>query len=102
MDTGEAVPLALIEFFKKLNPQLSETVHLKPEKNFGILSENMTAEKWNEIAGYFAENIERFQECDGIIVAHGTDTLAYTTSLFSVLLKGFKIPVILYIMLFFV
>lgn len=94
MDTGEAAPLALIEFFKALNPQLSETVHLKPEKNFGILSENMTAEKWNEIAGYFAENIERFQECDGIIVAHGTDTLAYTTSLFSVLLKGFKIPVI--------
>jgi len=51
MDTGEAAPLALIEFFKALNPQLSETVHLKPEKNFGILSENMTAEKWNEMNG---------------------------------------------------
>ena len=94
MDTGETAPMALIEFFKELNPRLSNSVHIDTEKNFGILSENMTADKWNEIGRYFVENIERFQECDGIIVAHGTDTLAYTTSLFSVLLKGFKIPVI--------
>ncbi len=94
MDTGDKAPMALIEFFKEFNPQLSESVHIDIEKNFGILSENMTADKWNEIAGYFAENIEKFHECDGIIVAHGTDALAYTTSLFSVLLKGFKIPVV--------
>lgn len=94
MSTGTAAPMALIEFFRKENPQLSGLVQIDTGKNLGILSENMTVDKWNEIAGYFAENIEKFQSYDGVVIAHGTDTLAYTTSLFSVLLKGFLVPMI--------
>ncbi|MBQ9940602.1 MAG: asparaginase [Clostridia bacterium] len=56
-----------------------------------ILSENMTASSWNKILSDFKKI--NFDLYCGIIVLHGTDTLAYTSSLFSLLLAGCKIPV---------
>ncbi len=58
-----------------------------------ILSENMTVSHWNVL-------LDEFRTCDfsaydGIIVLHGTDTLAYTASLLSLVLSGLKIPVLL-------
>ena len=36
-----------------------------------------------------------FSKYDGVIILHGTDTLAYTASLLSILLAGISIPVFL-------
>lgn len=59
----------------------------------GILSENMTIRDWNTILDEFRNT--NFEEYDGIIVAHGTDTLAYTTSMLSMMLSGISIPVVM-------
>ncbi|MBR5586463.1 MAG: asparaginase [Clostridia bacterium] len=91
--TGEATA-ALTELYKANNPDYIGRLSFESGKSFGILSENMTAEKWTDIATYFLENLAGFSSYDGIIVAHGTDTLAFTTSLFSILLNGFDTPVI--------
>lgn len=64
-------------------------------KFFGILSENMTVECWNKIIDYLKETLPTLSGFDGIIIAHGTDTLAYTSALLSVILKGFSLPVFL-------
>ena len=64
-------------------------------KFFGILSENMTIDNWNIIADYLKETLPTLSDFDGVIIAHGTDTLAYTSALLSVLLKGFSLPVFL-------
>lgn len=93
MDTGSEAPAALIDLYKKSDSFCKDDVAIDPDKNFGILSENMTTDKWNEIAGHFLDNLKKFSGYDGIIIAHGTDSLAYTTSLFSFLLKGFNTPV---------
>jgi len=56
------------------------------------LSENMTTEKlW-----CIAEHIRSFDECElsGIIVLHGTDTLAFSTSLFSMMFCDVSVPMI--------
>jgi L-asparaginase len=55
-------------------------------------SSNMTLEHWNLIAKDIAENYENF---DGFIIFHGTDTMAYTASALSFMLEHLNKPVIL-------
>lgn len=69
-------------------------VTIETSRNFGILSENMTIEKWNSLIKYFRDK-ENIKEYDGVIIAHGTDTLAYSSSMFSLVLKDLGIPVFL-------
>ena len=58
-----------------------------------ILSENFTVNKWNELIS-FLKTVD-YNNYKGIIIAHGTDTLAYTSSLLSLILSGIGIPVFL-------
>ncbi len=59
-----------------------------------ILSENMTVGTWNELLGILRRPETR-TDYDGIVILHGTDTLAYTASLLSFLLCGFPVPICL-------
>jgi L-asparaginase len=67
-----------------------DTVSLKTD----ILSENMTTDVWFEILQTFKKKILP-KDYKGVIVLHGTDTLAYTSSFLSMALAGIKIPVIM-------
>lgn len=55
-------------------------------------SSNMTVQEWNRIASDIAQHYEQF---DGFIVFHGTDTMAYTASALSFMLENLGKPVIL-------
>lgn len=94
MSTDPTAAAALIELYKRSESPCKDAVELKPGKNFGILSENMTVEKWNLLIDYFQQILPHSNEYRGIIIAHGTDTLAYTAALFSQLLKGIAIPIV--------
>ena len=59
-----------------------------------ILSENMTMNIWLEIIQIFRTDILT-GNYKGVIILHGTDTLAYTSSFLSMVLSGIKIPVCL-------
>ncbi len=63
-----------------------------PEK-CKTLSENMTCEKLNRII----QNIKQadFEKYCGIILLHGSDTLAYTAALFSFVFSESEIPIML-------
>lgn len=61
-------------------------------KSFDTLSENMTVDIWNAVKSYL--DAAPYDGFDGVIVAHGTDTLAYSASLFSMLYGGIGVPVI--------
>lgn len=54
-------------------------------------SSNMTVSDWNRIANDIAKEYENF---DGFIVFHGTDTMAYTASALSFMLENLAKPVI--------
>ena len=57
-----------------------------------IDSSNMTPSMWVEIA----EKIERhYDDYDGFVVLHGTDTMAYTASALSFMFKNLSKPIIL-------
>lgn len=60
-----------------------------------ILSENMTVGTWSELLAVFRDEALGKGEYDGVIVLHGTDTLAYTASFLSIALAGLSVPVLL-------
>lgn len=55
-------------------------------------SSNIQPEEWQLIARSIYEAREDF---DGIVVTHGTDTMAYTASVLSFMLRGIGLPVVL-------
>ena len=55
-------------------------------------SSNIQPEEWRLIAQNVYEAREGF---DGIVVSHGTDTMAYTASVLSYMVRGIGIPVVL-------
>lgn len=55
-------------------------------------SSNMTLKEWNEIGRVIYEN---YSEYNGFVVLHGTDTMAYTASALSFILRGLDKPVVL-------
>ncbi len=54
-------------------------------------SSNIRPEEWQEIAGHIFRDREGF---DGIVVSHGTDTMAYTASAVTYMLPGIDLPVV--------
>jgi L-asparaginase len=94
MSTDPTAATALIELYEQSDSFCKNQVDLIPGKQFQILSENMTVEKWNELIDYFQQILPTLSDYSGIIIAHGTDTLAYTAALFSQLFKGIDIPVL--------
>ena len=93
---AEATKLILTKNFKKESGSryagdvTFDYVSLKTD----ILSENMTTDVWYEIVEQFRNKILPVNY-KGVIVLHGTDTLAYTSSFLSMALAGINIPVIM-------
>jgi len=55
-------------------------------------SSRMSVKEWNKIGKLVADNYENY---DGFVILHGTDTMAYTASALSFMFKGLKKPVVL-------
>jgi glutamyl-tRNA(Gln) amidotransferase subunit D len=60
---------------------------------FSLYSENITQKHWSQLATAVAEQIT--QGADGVVIAHGTDTMAYTAAALSFALQNLPVPVIL-------
>lgn len=56
-----------------------------------IDSSNLQPHHWCELAGIIQQ---RWQQYDGFVLLHGTDTMAYTASMLSFMLQGIDKPVI--------
>lgn len=74
-------------------PELREIANIKAEQIMEIMSEDMTPDKWVEIARAVAKEISSGSK--GVIVTHGTDTLHYTSAALSFMLKDLSVPVAL-------
>jgi|TARA_R110002126_G_scaffold110918_2_gene248635 L-asparaginase len=55
-------------------------------------SSNLTYEDWNQLAADISHHYDQF---DGFVIFHGTDTMAYTASALSFMLENLSKPVIL-------
>jgi glutamyl-tRNA(Gln) amidotransferase subunit D len=60
---------------------------------FSLFSENLTPHHWTELAK--AISVQIAENVDGVVIAHGTDTMGYTAAALSFALQNPPIPVII-------
>ncbi len=91
--TGAVIPsFSPGELFSAV-PELANVCNLETKIVFEILSENMRPEYWQKLAEEIVK--ETSSGKDGVIVAHGTDTMGFTSAALSFMLKDLSIPVVL-------
>ncbi len=89
---GMLAPALSAEELLSLAPSLRGHFVLDLQTLFSIDSSNMRPTHWVQIAERILEAYDRY---DGFVVAHGTDTMAYTASALSLALSDLGKPVVL-------
>ncbi len=91
--TGSVTPVLTAEELNASIPELAKIANIDAEVIFSEYSENIQPQHWLQIA----KKINEYSKSDyvGIIIAHGTDTMHYTSSFLSFALAGFSIPIVL-------
>ena len=74
-------------------PELADLAKVDTEIVYSIYSENLTQEHWTKLAQTIAERVK--QGAHGIIIPHGTDTMAYTSAALSFALQDLPVPIVL-------
>ena len=82
-------PQDLLQIF----PELQNTANIKSKLIFQIFSEDMEPKHWIILAKEILKEIKN--KINGIIITHGTDTLAYTSAALSFMLQDLNIPILL-------
>ncbi|MDD5623301.1 MAG: asparaginase [Candidatus Peribacteraceae bacterium] len=90
--TGRIEPIESLNEIHRFLPELQREVALKFFSLNNVGSSEVTPQDWKEIA----ETIERlYDDFDGFVVVHGTNTMSYTAAALSFALQGLSKPVIL-------
>ncbi len=73
-------------------PGLHSLARITARDVFSLDSSNIQPEEWQLLAEAI---LGAAGSCQGIVITHGTDTMAYTASALSFMLRGFGLPVVL-------
>ena len=90
--TGAVEPALSAEDLYAAVPELSKIASVETRILYKEFSENLTPKHWNGMTKAIAEEIEK--GVDGIVVSHGTDTMAYSSAALSFALQNIPIPVV--------
>ncbi len=74
-------------------PELADICNLSTEKVFAVFSENMGPKQYISLAIAIGKEIEK--GIDGIIIAHGTDTLHHTAAALTYMVQDSPVPIVL-------
>ncbi|MDY7230509.1 asparaginase [Hyalangium rubrum] len=85
-------PAAFFRTLKQRAPELFHLADIELELFSNLDSSEMQPELWSRMAAHLHRRLPDF---DGAVVTHGTDTLAYTASALSFMLRGLPRPVVL-------
>ena len=92
-ETGAVKPALTADELLEAVPEIGFIARIDAEVVMNILSENMRPAYWSRIVDVVAKHIAKGY--DGIVIAHGTDTMAYTAAALSFALPGLPVPVAL-------
>lgn len=90
--TGAVHPAFTADDLLRATPELLEHANVRGEAILNILSENMKPEYWVKAARSIADEINN--GAYGVVVAHGTDTMHYTSAALSFIMDT-PVPVVL-------
>lgn len=74
-------------------PELGDIARIEAHILYSLFSENLTGKHWTEIAKSVSTHIAA--GVDGVVIAHGTDTMGYTAAALSFALQNLPVPVML-------
>ncbi|MEM2142279.1 MAG: Glu-tRNA(Gln) amidotransferase subunit GatD [Candidatus Thorarchaeota archaeon] len=74
-------------------PEISERVNVRARVVMSELSENIYPSDWTKIANAVVSEIRR--GIDGVVVVHGTDTMAYTSAALAFSVQHSPVPIVL-------
>ena len=91
--TGAVTPALTASDLNDAVPEISKIANVDAQVLFSEYSENLQPEHWIKTA----QKINGLANSDykGIIIAHGTDTMHYSSAFLSFALSGFPIPIVL-------
>ena len=90
--TGAVHPAFTADDLLRATPELLDEANISGKAIMNILSENMKPEFWVQAAQSVADEISG--GADGVVVAHGTDTMHYTAAALSFILET-PVPIVL-------
>ena len=73
-------------------PQIGSDISIDIMELFHIDSTDMTAAHWIKIIDAIRDN---YDTCDGFVICHGTDTMAYTAAVLSYMIQNSEKPIVL-------
>lgn len=91
--TGAVWPATEPEDLAALVPEVFAIADVEPKIVFKMFSEDMQPEHWRQLAEQCAQAFE--DGAQGIVIPHGTDTMAYTASALAFMLPKLPGPVVL-------
>ncbi|MFW9768979.1 MAG: Glu-tRNA(Gln) amidotransferase subunit GatD [Candidatus Thorarchaeota archaeon] len=91
--TGAVNPALTAQDLYDTVPELKNHANVRAKVIMSVLSENIRPPDWSKIAKSVASEIKN--ETDGVVIAHGTDTLAVTSAALSFALQNLPVPVVL-------
>lgn len=90
-DDGKVPQLTSQELLRTV-PEIREICHVDTEQLFQLDSTNIHPDHWKQIAQAIWNH---YEEYDGFVVTHGTDTMAYTAAALSYMLPDSRKPIVL-------
>ena len=91
--TGAVKPALDAADLYSVVPELADLADIEANVLFSLFSENIGPQHWPKIAEFVADQTRK--GADGVVIAHGTDTLGYTAAALSFALTDLPIPVVL-------
>lgn len=90
-DQGTNIPCNDPELLLSIIPELSEIAQIGWFNLFNMDSCMINIQEWNQIA---YKVYELYDEYDGFVIMHGTDTMVYTSTALSYTLKNLNKPIV--------
>jgi glutamyl-tRNA(Gln) amidotransferase subunit D len=91
--TGGVRPALTAGDLYSVVPELANIARIDAQILFSLFSENITPQQWTELAKTIASQVAK--DVDGVVIAHGTDTMGYTAAALSFALQNLPFPVVI-------
>ncbi|MFQ5831874.1 MAG: Glu-tRNA(Gln) amidotransferase subunit GatD [Candidatus Thorarchaeota archaeon] len=91
--TGAVNPALTAQDLYDTVPELRDHANVRAKVLMSVFSEDITPSDWSKIARGVAAEVKK--RADGVVIAHGTDTLGFTSAALSFALQDLPVPVAL-------
>ena len=91
-ETGAVRPALSVEELTEFIPEISDIAVLDAREILNVFSEDITPRDWESIAREIYKEMN--EGVDGVVVAHGTDMMAYTAAAMAFAIRNKPVPIV--------